>query len=133
MFHGNWYCGIRWKKVCRLNWTAANFNIRTGYNAKINDIEYKIPSISDLVKKTDHDAKISGIKGEIPNVKDLVKKTDYNAKVNEINGKIPDINHLVVVSYNSYIRLAIADFDAKILDIEKKLLVHLITVNLQAK
>ena len=60
--------------MCRLNWTAANFNIRTGYNAKIKDIEYKIPSVSDLVKKTDHDAKTNGIKGEIPNFKDLVKK-----------------------------------------------------------
>ena len=74
-----------------------------------------------------------GLKVKYPTLKIWLKKIDYNAKVNEINGKIPDINDLVVVSYNSYIRLATADFDAKILDIEKKLLVLLIIVNLQAK
>ena len=68
---------------------------KTGCNAKINEIEDKIPSVSYLVKKSDYNAKINEIKSEIPSVSDLVKKANYYAKIHEINGKIPNVSDLV--------------------------------------
>ena len=66
------------------------------YNAKIKNIEDKIPDITNLATKTTLNAKINEVKGEpltavenkIPNVSNLVKKTDYNTKVSEIENKI---------------------------------------------
>ena len=79
------------------------------YNAKIKNIEDKIPDITNLATKTTLNAKINEVKGEIPNitnlattsaltavankipsVNNLVKKTDYNTKINEIKNKITD-------------------------------------------
>ena len=48
-----------------------------------------------IVKKTDYNAKIKDIEGKIPSVSDLVKQTDCNTKINEIKGEIPDISNLV--------------------------------------
>ena len=63
------------------------------YNAKIENIEDKMPDITNLATNASLDAKINEIKGEIPNIanlaanasrSNLVKKTDYNTKINEI-------------------------------------------------
>ena len=48
-----------------------------------------------MVKKTDFNAKVTEIEGKIPDVSNLVKKTDFNTKVTEIEGKIPDVSNLV--------------------------------------
>ena len=58
--------------------------------AKVNNID-----TSGLVKKTDYNAKITEIEDKIPNSSSFVKKTDYNTKITEIEGKIPDISGLV--------------------------------------
>ena len=82
------------------------------YNAKIKDIEYKIPNITNLATNASLNAKINEIKSEIssitnlvllllflllkikiPSVSNLVKKTDYNTKVNETEKKIINHNH----------------------------------------
>ena len=49
---------------------------------------------NDVVKKTDYNAKITEIENKIPDISGLVKKTDYNTKITEIEGKIPDISNL---------------------------------------
>ena len=81
------------------------------YNAKIKNIEDKIPDITNLATKTMLNAKINEVKGEIqsitnlatttaltavenkmPDVSNPVKKTDYNTKM-KIEKKITDHNH----------------------------------------
>ena len=57
------------------------------YNAKVKNIEDKIPDITNLATITTLNAKIK-VKGEIPSIinldtktaLNLVKKTDYNTK-----------------------------------------------------
>ena len=79
------------------------------YNAKIKNIEDKIPDITNVATKATLNAKINEVKGEIPNlttktalnaaenkipsVSNLVKKTNYNTNINEIEKKITDHNH----------------------------------------
>ena len=59
------------------------------YNAKITEIEGKIPSINGLAT----DAALTAVESKIPNISSLVKKTDYNTKITEIEKKITDHNH----------------------------------------
>ena len=82
------------------------------YNAKIKNIEDKIPDITNLATKTTLNAKINEVKGEIsnitnlnttssliavenkiPSVSSLIEKIDFNTKINEIEMKITDHNH----------------------------------------
>ena len=82
------------------------------YNAKIKNIEDKIPDITNLATNASLKAKINEFKGEIPsitnlattaalttvenripNVSNLVKKSNYNTKINEIEKKITDHDH----------------------------------------
>ena len=63
---------------------------KTDYNAKITEIENKIPDISNLATKT----ALNTVENKIPDTSSLVKKTDHNAKFTEIEGKIPDISNL---------------------------------------
>ena len=53
---------------------------KTDYNAKITEIENKIPDISNLATKTS----LNTVENKIPDTNGLVKKTDYNAKITEI-------------------------------------------------
>ena len=45
------------------------------YNARIKNIEYKTPSITNLATKTTLYAKINDVKGEIPSITNLATKT----------------------------------------------------------
>ena len=77
------------------------------YNAKIKNIEDKVPDITNLATNTTLNAKRNEVKGEtssitnlantnalttvenkIPNVINLVEKTDYNTKISETESKI---------------------------------------------
>ena len=49
---------------------------KTNYNAKITEIEGKIPSISALATIS----VLTAVENKIPDVGNLVKKTDYDAK-----------------------------------------------------
>ena len=85
---------------------------KTEYNAKIKNIEDKIPHITNLATKTILNTKIievkteisninglattsalTAVENEIPNVSNLVKKTEYDTIVNEIEKKINDHSH----------------------------------------
>ena len=59
---------------------------KTEYNAKIKNIEHKIPDIINLVTNTAH----SAVENKLPNVSNLVKKNYYNMKINEIEKKNSD-------------------------------------------
>ena len=72
------------------------------YNVKINNIEDKIPDITNLATNASLKTKINEVKGKMPSiinlastaalttVSNLVKKPDYNTKVNEVQKKITD-------------------------------------------
>ena len=57
--------------------------------AKINDVKGYLPNISDLATTS----ALTAVKNEIPSVSNLLKKTDYNTKLSETVKKITDHNH----------------------------------------
>ena len=67
---------------------------KTDYNAKITEIENKIPDISNLATKTT----LNTVEKKIPDASGLVKKTDCNTEIAKIEGKIPDISNLATKS-----------------------------------
>ena len=62
---------------------------KDGYNAKIKNIEHKIPNITNLATKTTLSAKINEVKGEIPSITDLATTTALTT----VENKIPNSNN----------------------------------------
>ena len=54
------------------------------YNAKIQDIEHKIPDITNLVTNTTHNAKINELKNERPSITNLATTVALNTIINKI-------------------------------------------------
>ena len=73
---------------------VGNLVKKTNLNAKITDIEGKIPSITGLATNL----ALTPVENEILDVSGLVKKTDFNTKVTEIEGEIPSISALATNS-----------------------------------
>ena len=86
--------------------------LKNTYNTDKSDLEIKIPDTSDPAKKADLNAKITEIENKIPSitglatnsalaaveykipdVSSLVKNTDYDTKISDIEKKIADHNH----------------------------------------
>ena len=61
------------------------------YNAKIKNIEDKIPDITNLATNASLNAKINEVKGEIPNVTNLASTTAVTA----VENKIPNVSNFV--------------------------------------
>ena len=59
------------------------------FNAKVNEIESKIPSIRGLATNS----ALTAVENKIPDVSSLTKKTDYNTKISEIENKVNNHNH----------------------------------------
>ena len=57
--------------------------------AKLTELENKIPNVSSLATK----AALTAVENKILSVGNLVKKTDYNAKISEPEKKLNDHNH----------------------------------------
>ena len=57
--------------------------------AKLTELENKIPDISNLATKI----ALTTAENKIPDVSNLVEKTDYSTKVTEIENKLNDHNH----------------------------------------
>ena len=81
------------------------------YNAKIKDIEDKIPYITNLATNTTLNTKINEVKNEILIITNLVTNTSINAKINEVKDKILSINNLatttaLTVIENKYLTIA---------------------------
>ena len=68
------------------------------YNAKIKNIEDKIPDITHLATKTTLDVKINEVNGEICNITNLATNLSLKAKMNEFKGEIPNIINLATTS-----------------------------------
>ena len=55
---------------------------------------------NDLVKKDDvYNAKIKNIENKIPDITNLATKTTLHTKINEVKGKIPNITNLATTSF----------------------------------
>ena len=110
---------------------------KTEYNAKIKNIEDKIPDISNLATKTILNTKINefknkvpsitslattseltAVESKIPSVSNLVRKTDYNAKVSDIEKKITD--HITTAA--NFVKKT--DFDNKLSSLNKKIVLN---------
>ena len=65
--------------------------IKDVYNAKIKNIEDKIPDITNLTTTTTLNAKINEVKNEIHNIKNLAETTALTA----VENKISNVNNLV--------------------------------------
>ena len=61
----------------------------TDHNAKITEIDGKMPNISGLATTT----ALTAVENKIPDVSNLLKKAKYNTRINEIENKITDHNH----------------------------------------
>ena len=61
------------------------------HNAKMKNIEDKIPDITNLATKTTLSAKINEVKGEIPSITYLASKT----ALTDVEIKIPKVINLV--------------------------------------
>ena len=64
------------------------------YNAKIKNIEDKMPDITNLATNASLNAKINEVEGEIPNITYLATNAFLNTKIYEVKGEIPKLNEL---------------------------------------
>ena len=62
---------------------------KTDLNAKITEIENKIPTITGLTTKS----ALTAVENKIPDISGLVKKTDSDTKISEIENRVSDHNH----------------------------------------
>ena len=84
---------------------------KTDFNAKITEIEGKIPSISGLVTNS----ALTAVENKIPDVSSLVKKADCNTKICEIeNNKVNDRNHGQYITTPEFNTLAVDVFKARL-------------------
>ena len=67
-------------------------------NAKIKDIEDKVPNITNLTTNTTFNSKINEIKNEILSVNNLATTPTLNAKINKVKNKIPKITNLATTT-----------------------------------
>ena len=106
---------------------------KVDYNAKITEIEGKIPSISGLATN----AALTIVEKKQPNISSLVKKNpNYNTKNTDIEKKLTDHNHDKYITTSEFNTLAAdafnarlaqaslitkADFDAKLSSLNRKI------------
>ena len=102
---------------------------KTEYNAKIKNIEDKIPDITNLATKAILNTKMNEVKAEIPsisglattsaltavenkipNVSSLGQKTNYDTKVNKIKMKITDHSHDQYIATPEFNKLTAENF-----------------------
>ena len=103
------------------------------YNAKIKNVEDKIPDGTNLATKTTLNAKVNEVKGKIPNITNLattsalttvenkipgfsslVKKTDCNTKIDEIEKKITGHSHHKYIITTDFDKFTAEVFDIRL-------------------
>ena len=83
---------------------------KTTLNGKINEVKGDILSSTSLATKTPRNS----VKNKIPSVSNLVKKTDYKTKFNEIEKKTTYHNHDKYITTPEFDRLTSETFDARL-------------------
>ena len=110
------------------------------YNAKMKDIEDKIPDITNLASNTTLNAKVNEVKNEVPSITNLATNASLNVKTNEVKGEIPGIISLAATaafttvenkttSLSDLVKKTKTDYDANISEMEKNILVLLIIIS----
>ena len=90
---------------------TSRFVKKRDYNAKITEIQGKIPSISGLPT---NDA-LTAFENKITDISSLVKKTDYDTKITEIEKKLTDHhNHDKYITTPEFNTLAAGAFNARL-------------------
>ena len=79
------------------------------HNAKIKDIEDKIPDITNLATNTILNAKLNEVKNEIPTVTNLVTNVSLNAKINGVKNEISCIINLATTTALTAVQNKIPD------------------------
>ena len=122
---------------------------KTDYDAKITQIEGKIPDVSSLATKTT----LTTVENKIPSTSKLVKKADYNTKVTDIKNKLNNHNHgkyITTREFNILVRgvfnartaqanlITKTDFDDKLSNLNRKItsnknITYLLKMNLKTK
>ena len=71
------------------------------YNAKVKNIEKKIPDITNSPINTTLNAKVNEVKKEIPSITNLAttNTTVLNVKRNKVKNKIPNTTPLLKIKY----------------------------------
>ena len=77
-------------------------------NAKVSEIESKIPSISCLAITS----ALTAVENKIPTV---VKKTDYDTKVSELEKKLTDHKHDKYITTPEFNKLTAENFAARLI------------------
>ena len=83
---------------------------KLNYNAKITEIENKIPSTRSLAKTSS----LTSVENKIPSISSLVKETDYNVKISEIEKKLTHQDHNKYITTPEFNNLAARVFDARL-------------------
>ena len=115
------------------NIDTSGFILKTKYDADKLKLEKKMSNTSNLVKKSNHNAKVSEIEGKIPiitglattspltavenkipSISNLVKKTDYNTKITEIEKKLTDHKHDKYITTPEFNKLTAENFSARL-------------------
>ena len=81
-------------------------------NAKIKNIEDKIPDITNLATTT---TALTAVENKVRNVSNVVKKTEYNTKISEIENKIAtDHDHDKYITTQEFNKLTLKNFTARL-------------------
>ena len=87
---------------------------------------------NEVVKKTEYDAKIKNIEDKIPDITNLATKIILNTKMNEVKAEIPSVSGLATTSALNTIENKIpnvsnlvkkADYGTKLMKLKRKLLI----------
>ena len=68
------------------------------FNAKMKNIENKIPYTTNFATNTTLNAKLIEVKGEKPSITNLAAADALDAKINVIQGKTPSITNLATTT-----------------------------------
>ena len=110
------------------------------FNAKMKNIENKIPHITNFATNTTLNAKLIEVKGEKPSITNLAAADALDAKINVIQGKTPSITNLATTTALTAVQNKIPnvgnlvkknDYNTKISEIENKLLLITIMINIK--
>ena len=87
---------------------------KTDLNAKITEIEGKIPIITSLATNS----ALTAVENKIPDVSSLVRKTDYNTKISDIEKKVSNHNHEKYITTPEYNTLVARVFNARLAQVD---------------
>ena len=79
-------------------------------NAEINEVKSEMPNITNLATTT----ALTAVENKIPSVSTLVEKDDYNTKTSKIENKITDHDHDKYIATQEFNRLTSENFTSRL-------------------